>query len=131
MSIRVQVRTEAPPERVWALYARPDRWREWAPHVRSPRGLGDPEVRAGARGTVRLGGALPIAATIVSVDPGRSWSWRVGPVELRHLVDPTGDGGTVIGLEVDAPGPLELALRIAYAPLTALLLRNLARVARE
>jgi uncharacterized protein YndB with AHSA1/START domain len=131
VSIRVETRSSAPPERVWALYAQPERWREWAPHVRSPRGLGDPEVQAGARGSVRLGGAVPVRARIVAVVSKRHWAWRVGPAELRHDVEPTADGGTLIGLEFEAPAALELAFRITYAPVTALLLRNLARVAER
>jgi hypothetical protein len=40
----------APVESVWSLMARPERWREWAPHVRGAWGLGEPEVIAGRRG---------------------------------------------------------------------------------
>ena len=101
------------------------------PHVRSPQGLGEPEVRAGAGGSIRLAGAVPVLATITSVDPGQAWSWRVGRVELRHSVEPAAGGGTDIGLQIDAPRPLELVLRLTYAPLTKLLLGNLARVAER
>ena len=128
MTVRVEARSDATPERVWELYARPGRWSEWAPHVRSPRGLGEPEVEPGARGSVRLGGALPIPATIGGVEPGREWTWRVGPVELRHTVT-AADPGTLIGLELSAPRPLEPAIRITYAPVARLVLANLARVA--
>jgi hypothetical protein len=41
----------------WALLARPDRWHEWAPHLRGAWGLSDPatgEVEPGRRGAVRL-----------------------------------------------------------------------------
>ena len=88
-------------------------------------------MRAGASGSIRLAGAVPVPATITSVDPGRAWSWRVGRVELRHSVGPAAGGGTEIGLEIDAPRGLELALRVGYAPLTKLLLGNLARVAER
>ena len=129
MSVRISVDADAPPARVWELYAQPERWREWAPHVRSPRGLGDPEVVAGARGTIRLGGALPLPATITEVEPGRSWAWRVGPATLRHTVEPMG-GGTRIGLEIEVPRALEPGVRLTYAPITRLLLANLARAAK-
>ena len=71
---------------------------------------------------------MPIAATITAVEPGRSWSWHVGPATLRHTVEPDGDG-TSIGLEIDAPRALDAAIRVLYAPLTRLLLANLARAA--
>jgi carbon monoxide dehydrogenase subunit G len=126
--LRYRRHVDAPPERVWELVARPDRWASWAPHVRGASGLGAPEVRAGARGTVRLAGVLPVPAAITAKDPGRAWSWRVGPVTLRHSVAPEGDGA-VAGIDLAAAGPLEAALRVTYGPAIALLLRNLARVA--
>jgi hypothetical protein len=129
--IAVTVASEAPPEVVWRLYAQPARWMEWAPHVRSPSGLGSPDVEAGARGSIRLGGAVPIPARITSVEPGRAWAWRVGPADLRHTVAPAEGGGATIGLEISVPRPLEPALRLGYAPLARALLRNLARVAER
>ena len=119
----------APPARVWALIACPAAWSRWAPHLRAARGLGGPEVEAGARGTVQLFGAVPVPARIIAKQPGRSWTWRVGPVTLRHRVEPAGDGA-VAALDLTAPGPLEAALGLTYGPLIVLLLRNLARVAR-
>lgn len=118
----------APPATAWRLYAEPRRWSSWAPHVRGAWGLGHPEVRAGARGAVRLLGLIPVPARVTSKGPGRSWSWRVGPVELVHRVEARA-GGCVVALDILAPAPLEAALRRTYGPLTAMLLRNLARVA--
>lgn len=120
--------THAPAERVWPLLAEPDRWSSWAPHLRGAWGLGSGEVRPGARGAVRLLGVVPVPAHITAKDPGRSWDWRVGPVWLRHRVTPAPDG-SVVGVDIAAPGPLEPALRLSYGPLVALLVRNLARVA--
>jgi uncharacterized protein YndB with AHSA1/START domain len=131
VSIEVKATSAAAPERVWELYVRPARWSEWAPHVRAPSGLGDPEVRAGAEGSIRLMGTVPVPARITAVEPDRAWAWRVGPAELRHTVAPATGGGSEIGLEIRAPRALELALRIGYAPLAGLLLRNLARVAER
>ena len=121
--------SSAPPAAAWSLYARPARWHAWAPHVRGAWGLGDGEVRPGARGAVRLLGAIPIPARIVAKDPGREWTWRVGPVEMAHRVEPRADGGCAVALDLRAPAPLERALAATYGPLIALLLRNLARVA--
>jgi len=120
----------APPSQVWALIARPAAWHRWAPHLRGARGLGAPEVEAGACGTVRLFGAVPVPACITAKQPGRSWTWRVGPVTLRHRVEPVGDGA-VAAIDLSAPGSLEAAVGVSYGPLIALLLRNLARVAAD
>jgi hypothetical protein len=112
------------PARAWELISRPQEWSSWAPHVRGAWGLSDGEVRVGARGYARLLGVVPIPATITAVDPGRLWTWQVGPVEMIHRVEPTVDGCTV-AVEISAPAPIEAALRIGYRPLVELLLGRL------
>jgi len=54
----------------------------------------------------------------------------VGPVELTHRVAPVGDGSTV-AIDIQAPGPVEAALRATYGPLVQLLVRRLSRVAER
>ena len=112
------------PARAWELISRPQEWSSWAPHVRGAWGLGQGEVRVGARGYARLLGVVPIPATITAVDPGRSWTWQVGPVEMVHRVDRAAEGCTV-AVEISAPAPIEAALRIGYRPLVDLLLSRL------
>jgi uncharacterized protein YndB with AHSA1/START domain len=129
VTVHVEVDSKAPPEKVWDLYARPGRWKEWAPHVRAPSGLGSPEVEPGASGRIRLAGLAPVWAEVTAKRPGRSWTWRVGLVELTHTVDPRNGNGSTIGLAMRAPAPMELAIRMTYAPVTKLLLKNLARKA--
>lgn len=121
----------ASPDRVWALIARPAEWSRWAPHVRGAWGLGDPEVQVGRRGAIRLLGVVPVPATITAKRPGRSWTWKVGPVELVHRVEaaPGRGGGSRVAVDLDAPGPLGPALAATYGPLVAALVRRLARVA--
>ncbi len=75
-----------------------------------------------------LGGAAPIPVRITAKSPGRSWDWRVGPVDTRHEVTPSVNGSDV-RLRITAPRLIEAGLRITYGPLVLLLLRNLARVA--
>jgi hypothetical protein len=124
------VYSSAPPATAWALLARPERWPEWAPHVRGAWGLGAPEVRDGALGAARLFGALPVPARIVAKRAGRSWTWRVGPVEMVHRVEAR-TGGCEVAVDVIAPAPLERALAIAYGPVIAATLRRLAEVAQS
>jgi carbon monoxide dehydrogenase subunit G len=119
---------DAPPETVWKLIAEPAQWHRWAPHVRGAKGLGDPEVQRGLRGTVRLAPAVPLPVSIVAKRAGRYWDWRVGPVEIRHAVSPRGDGSEV-RVEVRGPTPLEITIGATYGPLIRLLVANLARVA--
>jgi hypothetical protein len=128
MTLTYRAECAAPGGRAWELVARPGRWHEWAPHVRGARGLGSPEIEPGAHGAVLLLGALPVPVRITGKRPGRSWSWRVGPVDVEHRVDPRCGGCSVI-VELRAPAAIALPLRVTYGPLVAVLVRNLARVA--
>ena len=95
--------------------------------MRGAWGLGSPEVRAGAGGAARLFGALPVPARIVAKRPGRSWTWRVGLVEMVHRVEPRAGGGCEVAVDLIAPAPLERAVAAAYGPVIAATLRRLAR----
>lgn len=131
------VNCSAPPETAWRLLARPACWAEWAPHVRGAWGLGAPEVRDGALGAARLFGAVPVPARIVGKRPGRSWTWRVGLVEMVHRVEPRGEasgrgsGGCEVAIDLIAAAPLERALAAAYGPIIAATLRRLAEAAQS
>ncbi len=128
-----EARSRAPVEEAWSLLARPERWHEWAPHIRGARGLGSPEVRAGARGAVRVLGVVPVPAKVVAKRDGRSWRWRVGPLEIVHRVEPGRkahlEDGSRVAIDMLASPPLEAVLAVTYGPAIALLVRNLARVA--
>lgn len=128
LSYRAESRAD--PEVAWALVARPDRWRRWAPHVRGATSLGEPEVVAGRRGAVRVFPFIPIPARITAKRAGRSWSWRVGPATLVHRVEPA-PGGCVVAVDVRARAPVERLLEVSYGPVISLLVRNLARVAER
>ena len=122
--------TAAGPRAVWSLMAEPARWREWAPHVRGAVGLGSPEVQVGRRGLVRLLGAPVVPARITAKRAGRLWSWKVGPVELTHRVQPTRGGGARVAIDIAGPRALEPVLRVTYGPIVQALVTRLARVAR-
>jgi hypothetical protein len=109
--------------------ARPALWHRWAPHLRGAWGLGEPEVEPGRTGAARLLGVVPVPARIVAKEPGRSWTWTVGPVALVHRVAPRAGGGAVVAVDIDAPRPLEAVLAATYGPVVQALVRNLARVA--
>ena len=129
--LRYEAESFAPPEAAWALVSRPHRWREWAPHVRGAVGLGVPEVQAGRHGFARLLGALPVPAVVTDKEPGRSWTWRVGPVRLVHRVRPRADGTCVVGVDLSASPVLETVLALTYGPVVALLVERLARAAER
>src|SRR5689334_12245290 len=106
--------SEAAPKAAWALLARPDRWGDWAVHVRGAWGLGSPEVREGAFGAARLLGVVPVPAKITGKTE-RSWTWQVGPATMTHRVEPRA-GGCTVAIDLRAPGPLEPLLAASYGP---------------
>jgi len=128
MTLRYEAASAGDAGDAWNLLARPSRWSEWAPHVRGAWGLGAPEVEAGARGAARLFGFVPVPARVTAVEPGRSWSWRVGLVDLHHQVMPRA-GGCVVAVEMRAARPVEAFLRAGYGPLVKRLVTNLSRAA--
>lgn len=125
-----QVETAASPEEVWSLLAEPARWHEWSPYVAGAEGLGEPEVEAGAVGAVVLRGGARIGAEILEVDPGRSWTWQVKGLRIRHEVEPT-PGGARITMTPSGSGPIWAPIAVGYRLPTALIARYAARVARR
>ncbi len=122
------VETEASAAEVWALIARPARWHEWSPYVAGAEGLGEPEVEAGAVGSVVLRGGVRIGAEILAVGPGRSWTWQVKGLRIRHEVHPT-PSGSRLSMTSEGSGPLWAPAAALYRLPTALIARNVARVA--
>ncbi len=125
------VTCNAPPERVWDLIARPDRWHEWSPYVKGARGLGTPEVEQGAHGSVLVRGGIRVAATITSVTAGESWTWRVMGLRLDHAVRANGAASEIILRVEGVAGPPWSLGALAYTPALALIVRNIARVAER
>ncbi len=122
--------TEAPAAEVWSLLAEPTRWHEWSPYVRGAEGLGEPEVQAGATGKVLLLGGVRLDAEILEVVPGRSWTWRLGGLHVRHEVEST-SRGTRLSMTPAGSGPLWGPTALLYRLPTGLIERNIARVAER
>ena len=128
MRLTYRAECAAPAAHAWELMARPQLWREWAPHVRGARGLGCPEIEPGGRGEVLVLGGLSVPVLVTDKRTGRAWSWQVGPVEIEHRIEPRASGCSVI-VVLRAPAAIALPLRVTYGPLVAVFVRNLARVA--
>ncbi len=69
-------------------------------------------------------------ARIVGKRAGRSWTWRVGPVEMVHRVEPR-PRGCEVAIDVIALPPLERVFAAAYGPVITATLRRLAEVAQS
>jgi uncharacterized protein YndB with AHSA1/START domain len=125
------VEIDAPAAEVWSLIAEPARWHEWSPYVAGGEGLGEPEVREGAVGSVALRGGVRIGAEILEVVPGAVWTWQVKGLRIRHEVTAKIDGGCRLSMTPSGSGPFWLPVATGYRLPTALIARNVARVARR
>ena len=125
------VETTASATEVWSLLAEPGRWHEWSPYVAGGEGLGDPEVEAGAVGAVLLRGGVRIAAEILAVVPGRSWTWQVKGLRIRHEVEADAvEAARLTTMTPEGSGPaLGAGPRSPTASPTALIARNVAAAA--
>ncbi len=122
-TVRVRRRGPASKYTIWARYRDPQRWPEWAPHIRQVRAVG--RLRAGLEGQVV--GPLGVSAsfTVIEVDePAGVWTWVVGsgPVRLR-IEHEVAEG--LAGLVITGPAPVVLA----YVPVARRALAHL--VARD
>lgn len=124
MIVIYQIDTVATPDQIWELLGRPERWPEWAPHIKHSIGFGPGEVGPGRWGLIFLGGILPISAYIDEVDMGQYWSWQLGPVTIGHRIEELSEGSR-IKIEIDGPLLAKAALQLAYQPIVENALANL------
>jgi hypothetical protein len=119
------------PETAWRLYSRPENWPKWAPHMRGASRITGPggEVRAGARGIAWM--PMPVPVRVTEVHRGKRWSWRIGPVEFDHVVEPRPGGGCTVALQCRTLKALEPVVAAAYAPVSALSFRNMDRISAD
>lgn len=124
-SLTVRASGPATVPAVWEAYADPQRWHEWAPHIRRVDAIG--RLRPGLEGQVYSFAPPPVNFTVTDVDAkGRRWSWNAGLGPLRlsfdHGVDSHAAGS---GTWLTMHGPFPLLL--IYAPIARLALRRLVR----
>ena len=124
-SIRIEAHGDASRREIWARYADPSRWPEWAPQIATVRA--DGPLREGLVGEVvgRFGTTATFVVTDVDEDAGR-WSWRVrggvgrmrAALWIEHHV---GEGWAALDVSGFAP------VALAYEPFARLALARLVR----
>jgi hypothetical protein len=124
-TLRVRRRGPAGKYEIWARYRDPQRWPEWAPHIREVRTEGP--LRPGLEGEVV--GILGVSARFEVLDVDEragSWTWvvRSGPISLR-IEHQVADG--LAGLVLTGPAPAVAA----YAPIAKMALARLVTGARR
>jgi uncharacterized protein YndB with AHSA1/START domain len=125
MSTEVSVTKDiaAPPELVWAMISDVSRMGEWSPENQGGEWIGGasgPAAGAKFRGANRNGNKKwKTVATLVDVEPGRRFSFRVGALGLKVAdwsfdIEPTPDGCRVTETCTDLrPGFFKPIARLA------------------
>jgi carbon monoxide dehydrogenase subunit G len=108
MRYELAVEVARPPAEVWAYFADPTHLPDWQQDVEEVRDADGGQLAAGSTFTeVRsfLGKRAESTLEVTAAEPGRELSLRTisGPVrvEIRHLLEPAGDG-TLIRVEAEA-----------------------------
>ncbi len=120
------VEVAAPAAAVWPLLAEFRNWPKWGSTVRAVRvDGGAAAVAPGVTGRVQTVLRFWLPFRITTVEPGRSWHWRVaGVAATGHLVEALEPGRCRVALTVAWPlAPYVVALRLA--------LRNVRRLAER
>jgi hypothetical protein len=99
----------APADRAWEVMSDVDRWHEWTPSITSITRVGGRPVAVGTRAIIRQPKFPPALWKVVSIEPGRSFTWVSVAPGLRvfghHSVVPTGAGSRAT-LSLDLQGIL-------------------------
>jgi carbon monoxide dehydrogenase subunit G len=101
------VEIDAPPDQVWAVMSDVDRWHEWTPTIIRVRRRGSGPLAVGQWALVRQPRLPPALWRVVSLDPGRGFSWvSSGPgfrVTGSHAVE-SAPAGTRVTLALEIEG---------------------------
>jgi hypothetical protein len=116
LSTSIEIQADA--SRVWERLSRIDHWTEWGSSIRSVTAT-HPAVVEGMEGHVRTVAGPRLAFSITSVEPGRSWTWKVAGVPATgHAVTPIGAGRSRVVFSVPwVFAPYLLVLRHALSKL--------------
>jgi uncharacterized protein YndB with AHSA1/START domain len=109
VEIHLELPVAASPERVFAIYADPDRVPEWRPSIREVAEVTGPMSEVGTRFTTRYRGRAPDSqGTVVASDPPRLHALAGGGTvsyETRLELAPEGTGSRLrFDLSVRLPG---------------------------
>ncbi|MDJ0663111.1 MAG: SRPBCC family protein [Acidimicrobiia bacterium] len=117
---RASLEISATADEVWRLISEFDYWPQWGPTVLAVASNAA-AVGHGVTGRVKTIGGLWLPFTIVEVEPGRSWSWKVAGVPMTgHSVTDLGDGKIMV----------EFTVPMLLAPYVLVLRRGLSNLKR-
>lgn len=121
MLFRTSIIIDAPPERVWAVYADVAGWPDWTASVTAVTLVDPGPPHLGQRVRIKQPKLPPAVWTVTELDEGRSWTWESTAPMVRtvatHTVEPH-ERGTLMSATVEQSGPLGKLIGKVAAGLT-------------
>ena len=100
MPLEVEQVINAPLPVVWDQLTRVSQWPRWGPSVIEVE-CADEHIQLGTIGRVRTVFGLWLAFEVDTMEPGRSWHWRVANVSATgHRVEPVTPGSCRLVFEI-------------------------------
>jgi uncharacterized membrane protein len=120
------IHVEAPPDRVWVVYADVEKWPEWTPAMQRIERLEDGPLALGSTARIQAKGSPDSVWTVTELTEGRSFTWestaRGVKVVAWHLIE-ADNAGSKVTLGVRMSG----LMAMIFSPfLRSLQKRNLA-----
>jgi hypothetical protein len=79
---------------------------------------------------VILIGGVTLPAEVLEVNPGRSWSWRVGGIVVEHEINVLG-GGVELRMPVSATGTIWKPVAFVYSGIVVLIGHRIVTIAER
>ena len=117
-----EIEIDAPARVVWDVFADVERWSEWTASVDGLVALDGPGIEVGKRFEIDQPRMPKLVWQVTEVEPGRSWTWVQrspgGTTLASHVVEPVGDGRTLVRQRIDQRGPVGVAVGVLMRRLT-------------
>jgi uncharacterized membrane protein len=102
----------------WAALCDVTAWPRWTRSMTSVERVDDGPLRLGSRARIKQPGMQPLVWEVTTFADEAEFSWTNHSPGVRtvgrHLIRPTGDGTTVITLELEQTGPLAGVLNLLF-----------------
>ena len=122
MNTEASIEIEAPTSVVWEVFTDAERWAQWTESVTAVRALDGPGIEIGKRFEIKQPKFPKLVWEVTAVEPGVSWTWRQrspgGTTDATHVLEPLGDGRTLVRQVIDQQGPIGVLVGRLYRGLT-------------
>lgn len=116
------VEIDAPPARVWDVFADVERWATWTASIERIVPVDGTGIEVGNRFEIKQPRMPNLVWEVTAVEPGVSWTWRQrspgGTTFATHEVVARGDGRTLVRQRIDQRGPVGVLVGVLMRGMT-------------